>query len=29
VENRTGANGNVGADYVAKSAPAGSTMLLS
>src|SRR2546427_5007088 len=29
VENRTGANGNVGADYVAKSAPDGYIMLLS
>src|SRR5258708_6672845 len=29
VENRTGANGNVGADYVAKSSPDGYTMLLS
>src|SRR4029077_5625311 len=29
VENRTGANGNVGADFVAKSAPAGYTFLLS
>ncbi len=29
VENRTGANGNVGADYVAKSTPDGYTMLLS
>ncbi|TSA14342.1 MAG: tripartite tricarboxylate transporter substrate binding protein [Betaproteobacteria bacterium] len=28
IENRTGANGNVGADYVAKSAPDGYTMLL-
>jgi len=29
VENRTGANGNVGADFVAKSPPDGYTMLLS
>ena len=29
VENRTGANGNVGADYVVKSAPDGYAMLLS
>jgi tripartite-type tricarboxylate transporter receptor subunit TctC len=29
VENRTGANGNVGADFVAKSAPDGYAMLLS
>jgi tripartite-type tricarboxylate transporter receptor subunit TctC len=29
VENKTGANGNVGADFVAKSAPDGYTMLLS
>ena len=29
VENRTGANGNVGADYVAKSVPDGTTVLLS
>ena len=29
VENRTGANGNVGGDFVAKSAPDGYTMLLS
>src|SRR3989475_10929921 len=29
VENRAGANGNVGADYVAKSAPDGYIMLLS
>ena len=28
IENRTGANGNVGADYVAKSAPDGYTVLL-
>src|SRR5262245_65908644 len=28
IENRTGANGNVGADYVAKSAPDGYTLLI-
>src|SRR5260221_13122744 len=28
-ENRTGANGNAGADYAAKSAPDGTTLLLS